>query len=156
MGLRKMSLTSSRLEIRSAAGDSTTTKILKLALGHHVDSQEIALHSSPGIIRSSKMMQGRCLSSGRCERGRRIAFRRRLVLRYTARRSNRCLPRLAVAISRRRFCEKCGSRIAAESTPAKPAATSSNAASRAPDIRITPESSSSEPLWGERKPGRRG
>jgi class 3 adenylate cyclase/tetratricopeptide (TPR) repeat protein len=43
-----------------------------------------------------------------------------------------------------RFCKKCGTRLAMESAPAKPAAT-------APNIRITPESSSSATLDGERK-----
>jgi class 3 adenylate cyclase/ribosomal protein L40E len=43
-----------------------------------------------------------------------------------------------------RFCKKCGTRLATESASAKPAAT-------APNIRITPESSSSATLDGERK-----
>ena len=45
-----------------------------------------------------------------------------------------------------RFCKKCGTRIATESAPAKPAA-----APTAPNIRVTPESSSPENFEGERK-----
>jgi class 3 adenylate cyclase/tetratricopeptide (TPR) repeat protein len=45
-----------------------------------------------------------------------------------------------------RFCKKCGTRIATESAPAKPAA-----APTAPNIRVTPESSSPENIEGERK-----
>jgi hypothetical protein len=54
MGLRKMSLTSSRLEIRSAAGDSTTTKIFEASAW---SPRRLSRNCSPFITGHHKVEQ---------------------------------------------------------------------------------------------------